>query len=194
MRFPRVFNNLHPQFPPVPWVGHPQKARALLLTLNPGYREDRAQDVELEGYIDEHLSTLLLNSTSAWCLDERFRESGGYTYWKQKLRRLVDEVGLEAVANGIAWMEFFPYCSETYQGLNCLLPSQKFTFDLVRDAVAIGKPIVVLRAWKQWVKAVPDLGDYPKLLRCRNPRTSTISPGNLGEKPFAQLADSLTSE
>lgn len=59
-----------------------------------------------------------------------------------------------------------------------LLPSQQYSFDLVKAAVRRGSIIVAMRRWRQWVGAVPELETYENVLHPNSRQCAYISPGN----------------
>jgi hypothetical protein len=193
-RHPRVLQDLYLDGPPCPWVGRPDTVKVLLLTLNPGYVPGESEyDSTIPGHTEENLATLTFGSrVPNWCFDRRLSATGGFRYWTRKLRSLTEAVGWDAVGEGVAWLEFFPYHSESYRAVPELVPSQHFNFDLLRDALQHGKPVVALRALRQWTEAVPELAGYPNLATCRNARVASVSPGNLGEEGFATLVAALS--
>jgi len=115
----RVWTQLYLDCPPIPWMGRPDKARVLLLTLNPAYADDVPDQMRTPGLQDDMLSALhLADDRPAHCLDARYRSTRGYRYWTRRLRELIDAVGFDSVAAGVAWLEFFPYFSRTYNALS----------------------------------------------------------------------------
>ena len=61
------------------------------------------------------------------------------------------------------------------------LPSQEYSFHLVRQAINRNAIIVLMRSKKLWFSAVPELEDYHSVFSVRNVQNPTISPGNLPE-------------
>src|SRR5262249_53637260 len=100
---------------------------------------------------------------------------------------------LDAVRERVAWLEYFPYHSEVYSSLPEGLPSQQFTFELLRHAIANGTPVVALRSRKLWSAAVPELYGYSGLIEARNPRVSAVSPGTLGAVGFTAVVEALVA-
>jgi len=150
------------------------------------------RDNAVPGYLDQTLATLRFGSAVPnWCFDRRLSATGGAKYWRAKLRPLTDVVGWDAVAEGVAWLEFLPYHSLTYKSVPELVPSQRFTFGRLRQAMTRLVPVVALRGLTQWTTAVPELAAYQHLVTARNPRASSVSPGNLGEDGFARVVRAL---
>jgi hypothetical protein len=78
----------------------------------------------------------------------------------------------------------------TYDHLPKRLPSQLFAFELVRDFIARRVPIVMMRSERLWLDAVPKLRGFG-YIRVRSPRSSHLSPGNLGAEAFELLAPAI---
>ena len=82
------------------------------------------------------------------------------------------------LARSILCLELFSYHSKEFAHGNLRLPSQDYTFSLVRGAIARGVPIIVTRGYNHWVGAVPELAGYSKTFRTRSQRTARISEPN----------------
>ena len=70
-------------------------------------------------------------------------------------------MGLRAMAEKVICLEHFRCKSVRYQPLGETLPSQEFTFELLRDAMRSGKQVVVMRSERIWLESVPELREYP---------------------------------
>jgi hypothetical protein len=73
---------------------------------------------------------------------------------------LIDVVGIEAVARKVICVEQFPYKSVSFRSLGETLPSQQYSFDLIRDAIRQRKQIVMMRSERVWLESVPELQTY----------------------------------
>jgi hypothetical protein len=123
-------------------------------------------------------------------LDSRWPAQAGYEYWTSRLRHLIKKVGIEHVARRLMIVQYFPYQSRDYPPLREPLPSQEYTFDLVRRACEQGKLVVVLRAEGPWLQAVPELAERGYIM-AHSPRSGHVSPGNLGEDGFRQVLERI---
>ncbi len=103
----------------------------------------------------------------------------GGDWWGPRVRKLAEEVGFESVAHRLACVQFTPYHSCGYSSASPPLPSQEYSFHLVRLAMARGAEIVVMRSAKLWESAVPELVGYKRYHRAANPRAPFLTPGNL---------------
>lgn len=106
-------------------------------------------------------------------------ETPGGKWWRQRTRELSEDLGFDKVAQRLACIQFAPYHSLEYHVGSPLLPSQEYSFFLVREAMARGAEIVVMRSVRLWLRAVPELASYSRLHRGANPRAPYLSRGNL---------------
>ncbi len=169
---------VHLELLPEPFVGRPG-APVVLLNLNPGFS---AKDSE--SHSNSTFAAVLRENLLHAELDYPFYLLNpelpglGYWWWERKLRRLIRDCGQETVARNLLCVEYFPYHSRRYQHHKLRVPSQEYSFSLVRAAIARGSLVVLMRAKRQWLGAVPELESYPQLLELKNPQNPTVSPGN----------------
>lgn len=117
----------------------------------------------------------------------------GTDWWLRATRPLIERFGRPKIAASILAVEYFPYHSRKYAHSALRLPSQQYTFALVRRAVRRGATIVLARGAAQWFGAVPELASYKSLVRLRTARRTSISPRNLeGTTTFARICTLLT--
>lgn len=164
---------------PEPYFGSP-RAFVVLLNLNPGWSEDDATvhaSTEFAAMSRASLTHSLMPYPFLH-LQPSATTPGG-RWWHQRARRLIADVGFDVVARGLACIQFTPYHSEQYASDSPSIPSQQYSFHLVREAMARQAEIVVMRSWKLWVGAIPELASYGRVHRASNPRAPYISPGNL---------------
>lgn len=164
---------------PEPYMG-PLDAPVVLLNLNPGF-----DPTDLTSYAPAARASMMRRSLTHdlppedafYFLTDEFRGTGGWTWWEQKLRPLIEAVGLEQTRHAIQVIEHIPYKSEKFYAPRHILPSQSYTFDLARRAVARGAEIVVMRRRKQWLSSVPELADAG-FHELNSPMAARISPKN----------------
>jgi len=165
---------------PEPYFGLPS-APVVLLALNPGWAEGdaiaHASPVfgsparlslvhQLESYPFLHLRPHLSTPGASW--------------WQRIAKPPIKAVGVDAVAKNMCCVQFFPYHSRTFGSTRLSVPSQQYGFGIVRRAVERGADIIVMRSWKLWSAAVPELRGYRNLHFIKNPRNPTLSLANLG--------------
>jgi hypothetical protein len=123
---------------------------------------------------------------AVFSLDSRWTEHAAYHYWTRRLRHLIEAVGIDTVARKLMIVQHFPYQSQTYRQLPEPLPSQEYTFGLVRRACVRGRLMVVLRGETLWREAVPELAEHGYVM-AHSPRSGHVSPRNLGEAGYGQV-------
>ncbi len=174
------------QLAPEPFVGTPNGV-VYTLGLNPGYspEDDRWHR---EPRFMEAIQRNLAHQESEYpfyLIDPLHSESPGYRWWTKRLRRLIEDVGQQLLANRLFCVELFPYHSHRYKPVPKSIsetrnvPSSAYARDLVQTAIRDEKPVIVMRALKRWIRLVPELTNYPHLHQLRNPRGVYLSPKNL---------------
>ena len=104
--------------PPQPWTGNPNTAEVFMLVLNPGFSPDDYVEFGNADYAEQwRLALSFQTRTPFYFLDPAFSGTGGYRWWARRLRELIAEVGLEAVAQRVMCIEHFPYNSVSFKPL-----------------------------------------------------------------------------
>ena len=172
------------QLLPEPFIGDP-RARVYLLNLNPGYSpedDDWHRKPVYRNAIIENLG----HKTAEYpfyFLDPRLEDAPGSAWWRRRSRWWIRHVGTKTLARNLFCAELFPYHSRRYRPVpkrispDRLVPSSAYVAHLVREAIRAHRPIVVRT--RRWCELIPELGDYSKLFRIRNPRNASLSPNNL---------------
>ncbi|GBE23192.1 MAG TPA: hypothetical protein ENH00_13530 [Actinobacteria bacterium] len=158
----------------------PVDAPVVLLSLNPGYVASDVDDYAPEKraeMIRGSLTHQLGRDEAFYFLTDKFAGTGGHYWWNKKLAPLIRQVGIENVRRRVQVLEYSSYKSHRYWDLPDALPSQRYTFQLARDALARGALIVVMRSYERWHGAVPEL-DNGNVHRLKNRQNVTIGPGN----------------
>lgn len=180
---------------PEPYLGR-RDAPIVLLNLNPSFA---AYDIPFYDRPDVQQmwqDNILHNRMEYpfYLLDPRLTEvKGGSTWWNKKLRILMEATSREAVARSLLCVEYFPYHARKYDQ-RIRVPSQAYSFHLVREAMARQATIIFMRSRRLWFKAVPDLASYPGVAMVRNPQNPMISPGNLPDDYDSVLDRVLAAE
>lgn len=177
---------------PAPFIGSLDTAQIFLLALNPGFKE---RDIT---YQDEHLDFADINRkaltfksrTPFFYLDAAHPDGGGYKWWYRRLRHFIQKYGMKAVTEKLMCVQLFPYHSRSYAGLPERLPSQEYSFHLVRQAILQKKPIVIMRSREQWLQAVPELRHYD-YVELRFPRTPYIERHHMSDEEFVRLEEAF---
>ena len=180
---------LHLELLPEPFLGRPD-APVVLLNLNPGYKKEdyeRHQNPDFKARSRGNL----IHSPLAYpffLLDPDLSTSG---YWKRKLGRLTESVGLDVVARNVLCVEYFPYHSKSFRHRRLQLPSQQYGFGLVRQAIDRQATVLLLRSERIWHKAVPELASYPQVYKLNSVQNATVSAKNCPDG-FKRIVEVLT--
>jgi len=181
---------------PDPFVGA-RDAPVVVLARNPGIggaadRRLHRSRTDLLAVMRRQLTSPPTRARHTYLLDE-FAHSPGGRWWRGALARL-EEDGIErsVLLSGVLAVEFHGYHSETYTTMPITLPSQRYGFWLVDEAIASGAVIVMMRGQRDWSIAVPDLSQYERIVVNGNPRTSSISPATYGAKGYGLIRSALS--
>jgi hypothetical protein len=177
---------------PEPFVGRPD-APVLLLGNNPGVKGDESRNARQKPAFRDRMRDNLLHRLSPsfpfLFLDpDPGIASPGKGWWERKLKRLLDEFGPDEdaarriLARSVLAVEYFPYVSHRYRHRKLTLPSQGYSFGLVRNAMKRGAVIVLTRGRRRWERAVEELGTYPRCFRLVEVQRAPISPGNFPDR------------
>jgi len=173
---------------PMPFIGNPLTSKVVLLALNPGFNEEdvRILDENPDLLEADRNNLTFNNSPSFYALNQSFSYSGLFKWWNRRLKEIVDIVGREKVSNSISCIQFFPYHSVTYSPLKELIPSQEYSFYLVKEAIKQKKVILIMRSRQLWEKYVPELIGYP-YIELKIPRNPYFNSNNMTQKSFDSL-------
>jgi hypothetical protein len=169
---------LHLNLIPEPFLGLPD-ALVVLLGLNPGYIDEDDAHHKDPAFMRRSRDNLLhLDSTYPFFLLDPAITAPGRRWWERKLRHLIERFGRETIAQRVLCVEYFPYHSRRFGHHKLVLPSQQYSFSLVRDAINREATIIVMRSKRIWLDAVPELNGYKRLCQLRNAQSPYISPRN----------------
>lgn len=177
---------------PVPFLGSLDSANVVLLNLNPGIVD---QDFTIfrtdKNYVEQNRRTLTFKSTPAFFyLGREFAYTEGYKWWFKRLRVLIEACGHDTVATRVMCIQYSPYHSKEYKETKVILPSQQYSFSLVRQAIETKKTIIVMRKHALWLEQVPELRLYP-YIRLTNTRSPYVTPGNMAEGKFQEVVNAV---
>lgn len=177
---------------PVPFMGDYNKASIILLCLNPGFNEKLDfQDYSNDYYYQENMKTLAMKSNYPFfCLDPKISFSGAFIWWAKILKTLIDQFGSRHLSNKLMCLQYLAYHSTTYTDPLGYLPSQNYTFGLLKQAIKDRKTIVIMRSKKLWFRAVPELMACP-YMELKNYRRPFLSSGNMAAGDYEKLIESL---
>lgn len=164
---------------PEPYLGHPD-APILLLNLNPGYA-DWIRAVHAKPAVAQVCMDSLLHRPSHcpfYPLSRAYLDNGGSDWWSKHLRFWIDTYGIDTVARAFFCVEYFPYPSIKYKDLGIILPSQRYSFELVQAKVRAGCTVIVMRARTAWATVLPGV-DTSKWHGLNSRQSAYVSPGNM---------------
>ena len=171
---------------PEPRLG-PVKAPVIILQLNPSYLR-----TELDGPTDyDRVSRDFISMK-----DESHEHLGAALldhWWQPRLSQLIADVGAQQLSKRLCSIEFFPYRSLRFGHGKLRLPSQGYTFSLVRNGLARNALIIVTRNLELWASAVPELiSRVNDTVFClRNPQCSYYTEPNLPRGIYKKIVDKL---
>jgi len=176
---------------PQPWTGDIKRATVLMLALNPGFAADDHAEIENPDYAEQwRLALSFSTRVPFYFLDPAFSHTGGYRWWHRRLTALIEVAGREAVAEQVMCVEHFPYKSVSYGSLGVTLPSQHYSFEIVRYAIREKKEIVLMRSERVWLESVPELRNYP-YIRLSNNQNPYFSRSQMTSEQFERLSAAL---
>ena len=207
---------------PYPWLGNPLKAKIIILSQNPGWKEPAGRVIPLmlqreprvaEEVMEFFRNTYRLQSNSF--MPEDWNRSLGFSareaynamgdwYWKKRFHFLTDAgVNEETIYDNIALIQYIPYSSINFACLKkgVILPSQIFTLRLI-DFIRLNKPetiFIVPKAVSLWREF---LGNKWAMLEKEGRiithlqntyRAQYISPNCLGQNQFERIVKLLNN-
>jgi len=179
-RTTRPINRFELQILPEPFFGSPV-APIVTLGLNPGLNMKDYPVHEDPTFIGLSRRSLIHSLAPYPFLHLQPNDdwTPGAVWWRKICRELISDVGIEAVGKGLFHLQYFPYHSTALGQRPPHVPSQDYSFNLLRLAIERGAEIILMRSANLWFGAVPELASYPKLHVVVNRRRPFLSRGNL---------------
>ena len=153
---------------PEPYIGNLETCSLLILLANPGIaKEENAghDKEEMRSYGKRNLLQIEIE-WPFYLLAPGIRKFAGGKYWLKRLSwltkyfekkyKMTEEEALQKVAQKVAVAELHPYHSKEIHKTNMLynLPSSKFTYSCVKEAITRGCNILIARSLSEWEKQV----------------------------------------
>lgn len=177
---------------PVPYIGNLDKAAIVLLCLNPGF--DETLDVKTSNdplHNEENIKALSFSSSPPFFyFNPKLSYSGGYKWWSRLLKDLISEFGVEILSEKLMCLQYVAYHSKVYTDLPFILPSQRFNFHLLEQAMNARKIIVIMRSKRYWIRAVPRLANYP-YVELKNYRNPYLTKNNVKTGDFQKIREAI---
>jgi len=166
---------------PEPWIGNLQ-GNLLVLYANPGATLDNLNRVQQKDHAHVMEKSLKnLNQTNFdfphFHFDPELRGTEGAEWFQSKYKWLLDSTSRKAVANNLVTCELAPYHSVKWKAPKFMPPTQEFTYQIIRDAIARGATILLARSARIWTEHIPELGSYNRVYR-PNSINASVSPNN----------------
>ncbi len=173
---------------PEPFIGRPD-APIVLLRAGPGFTPD-----DLRVSDDRHARHVWRRNVLHQPLDYPFYPLDpalGWTeqamWWRRKLRQVLARCDERTIAHNLLCIAAVPYRAYRYPGKFPVLPSQRYSLDLVEHAIDRDALILLNNTARFWFDALPRLRGYRHLHIARVARGGHITPGYYPEG-FAHLA------
>jgi hypothetical protein len=169
---------IHEQLLPEPFLGDPC-APVVLLNLNPGFSTEdekfhtqavfsRASRMNLAHKASEYPFYLLSPDV----------EGPGRQWWQRRLAPLLKVASRQVVAKRICCIEYFPYHTRKFRHRGLRVPSQDYSFHLVREAIHRDAIIVLMRSHRLWYEAIDELRNHDRLYTLRSVQNTVMSRKN----------------
>jgi hypothetical protein len=176
---------------PEPFIGNPQSAKVVLLSLNPGHSDDDPKAHSEDDFRKAMMHNLRHEAQECpfYALNPKFSWTACGRWWKAHTAKLhMAGLSWETISRGLLVIEWFPYHSKT-SGLPAkpVCPSQEYSFQLAREMLG-SKIVVGMRSKKHWVNVLPAVQNIPFL---KNPQNPHISPANAGADLFDRIIEAL---
>lgn len=153
---------------PEPWLGPAQTATLFVLQLNPRYLPGQPLASGKHRFIGSVTAAHygIISKAGWWlaCFGILAQDIGKRLLPGRPSPHQLN-AGYAHIAPQVCSVEYFPYGSDKFGHSLLRLPSQEFSFDLVRNGIARGACIVVLKGWKEWLGAVPELCCYSRVAK-----------------------------
>ena len=166
-------------------------ARVVILLQNPGFSRDGNHVPETQSFIQQLRAYLQVGAAPHLHLAPN-ATGPGHDWWMRVTKPLRDATDRAQLAGELLSIEYFPYHSISFAHAHLRLPSQQFSFNLVRKAIARGSEIIIARGYELWLGAVPELANYPNTSRLSSAQNSSLSSKNLGPESFARIVHALS--
>lgn len=169
---------------PEPYTGD-VRSNVYCLNLNPG---DACVCVDSEQQIKEKFEKYTLQTLrheikdNMWFLLEK---TAGYT-WLQQMTKELREYKKEQNPRMFV-IEYFPYHTVNVTYFPRKLPSYEYSNQLIRQAMAENKYIVIMRHRKEWLQRISGLEEYGRLVYLNNPRKPYLTKNNFKPGPRANF-------
>ncbi|WP_329127417.1 hypothetical protein [Streptomyces sp. NBC_01465] len=178
--------------PPEPFLGL-HDAPLVTLLANPGRSESDPAAYARPGITPRTLHNIATDGgTPNHFLSGAEPDHPGSLWWRRTLRGLTTlGHSYEELSRTVLALQFHGYHSPEWRPIPFTLPSQSFTFDLVRRAMSRDAVIILGRIADVWTIAIPELRSYPNVVTPKTRRNAAISRGMFTPQDFERITDAL---
>lgn len=165
---------------PEPYTGD-IRSNVYCLNLNPGNACvcDNSEP-QLKKDFEEYTQKTLRHELAGNMWSQLEEDTDGKKWWQQNTKELCENPRMFVI-------EYFPYhtVKETY--FSRKLPSYEYSNQLIRQAMAENKYIVIMRHRKEWLQRISGLEEYERLAYLNNPRRPYLTKNNFKPGPRANF-------
>lgn len=115
----------------------------------------------------------------------RLKEAAGYTWWQQKTKELREYKKGQNPRMFV--IEYFPYHLVKRFRFPRELPSYEYSNQLIRQAMAENKYIVIMIHRKEWLQRISGLEEYERLAYLNSPLNPCLTKKNFKPGPRANF-------
>ena len=165
---------------PEPYTGD-VRSNVYCLNLNPGdacvcYNSEPQLKKDFEEYTQKTLRHELAGNM--WSQLEE--DTAGKKWWQQNTKELCENPRMFVI-------EYFPYHTEKVAYFPRKLPSYEYSNQLIRQAMAENKYIVIMRHRKEWLQRISGLEEYERLAYLNSPENPCLTKNNFKHGPRANF-------
>ena len=115
----------------------------------------------------------------------RLKDTAGYDWWQQKTKELREYKKGQYPRMFV--IEYFPYHTVKGTYFPRKLPSYEYSNQLIRQAMAENKYIVIMRHRKEWLQRISGLEEYERLAYLNSPENPCLTKNNFKPSPRANF-------
>lgn len=166
---------------PEPFVGS-LNAPVVLLSNNPGFNDQVTIQGKRDKSFMDRISGNLSHAALKYPLIFLDPEYKGSDWWDKKLHHLIayfdglGHDGREVIAKSVLNIVYFPYPSRRFGHRRLSVPSQNYTFQLIRSAMEREAVIIHMRKPDKWFSKLPELKNYKLAFEVLNFQRPVLTP------------------
>lgn len=178
---------------PEPFIGDPNTATVVLLSLNPGHCSADEPDHRRPAIKKAIFRNLCQEPQEYpfYAFNPDFRDTGVEVYWRKYTCALQLEARLDdaSFAKRLLVIEWFPYHSEKCNlDTRYVCGSQLFSFELAKEMVRKGVQVIGMRSREHWVQVHPSFASISFLANKQSP---WLTRRNMGEQVYRRVLNAL---